>query len=226
MHNPSRHTGATGRFPIAQVCVCLASILLAQVLVFYATRPLIERLTLHYGETSLDLRIPFIPAWVTVYYLSFASWIVSAIWIFAGEPAHSYRVACAYVLAMLISGALFFIYPMTLHRPEPTGGDLFSRWVRWLYQIDSPTNLCPSLHVMASYFCWRGTFGCRHIPRWYKWFNFIFLILVCLSVLFVKQHVIVDIPAAVLIAEFTIKISEKCRLERVPLSLIARCHRR
>ena len=91
--------------------------------------------------------------------------------------------------------------------------------MRFLYWIDSPTNLCPSLHVMISYFCWRGTFGCRKIPGWYKAFNFIFLLLVCCSILFVKQHALIDIPAAFVIGELALQLGRLLRLERIPFRI-------
>ena len=68
---------------------------------------------------------------------------------------------------------------------------------------------------MVSYFVWRGTLGCKKVPLWYKVFNFVFLVLVCLSILFVKQHVIVDIPAALIISESAIRICTAARAERI-----------
>ena len=230
MSQPNRQTTRDAHVPLirripARVWVCAGAMMLVQLIAFCATRPLIARLPAHYMETALDQRIPFIPAWVTVYFLSFASWLVSGIWILSGDPAHAYRFTSAYILALIVSAVVFIAYPGTMHRPELSGSGLFVQWMRLLYRIDSPTNLCPSLHVMLSYYCWRGTHGCRHIPTWFRWFNFIFLILVCLSILFVKQHVVVDIPAAILIGELALQAARVFRLERIPEALAARYHK-
>ncbi len=197
------------------VWICLGAMLLTQMLVYYATRLLLPGRTLNSLATALDGRIPFVPEWIVVYFLSYVSWLVSALWIISDSRAHGCRFAAAYVLSLLLAGAAFLAYPGTIQRPDPVGAGFFPAWVRLLYRIDPPTNLCPSLHVMLSYFCWRGTMGCRTIPGWYRWFNLLFLILVCLSILFIKQHAVVDIPAAVVVGEFSLQTARLLRPERI-----------
>jgi hypothetical protein len=206
------------RFPF-YVWICLAAMFGMQMLVFSGTRVFLPLLTLHDMTIPLDHRIPFVPPWVIVYFLAFPSWIGSAVWILSESKPHAYRFAPSYMLALLLSCAVFLIYPGTMERPELTGGGFFTAWMRFLYWIDSPTNLCPSLHVMISYFCWRGTFGCRKIPGWYKAFNFVFLLLVCCSILFVKQHALIDIPAAFVIGELALQLGRLLRLERIPFRI-------
>ena len=46
-------------------------------------------------------------------------------------------------------------------------------------------------------------------------FNFFFLLLVCCSILFVKQHVAVDIPAGVVAAEVPLQLARRFRFERL-----------
>ena len=217
----ARESALRERFP-ARLWISLGIMLLAQLIAYCATRPLVARMPLRDLATPLDARIPFAPAWVTVYFLAYVSWVVSALWVLPESPARGYRIACAYALAMFLAAVAFLALPGTIRRPEPAGEDFFSRWVRLLYRLDAPTNLCPSLHVVSSYFCWRGAMGCRRVPRWYAWFNLVFLILVCLSVLFVKQHALVDIPAALIVAEVSLQAARLLRLERVPLSLARR----
>ena len=206
------------RFP-PYVWLCLAAMFALQMLVFSGTRIFLPYLTAHDMTISLDDAVPFVPQWVTIYFLSYVSWLVSAVWILSESKPHGYRFACSYMLALLISGAVFLIYPGTMARPELSGSGFFTDWMRFLYWIDSPTNLCPSLHVLISYFCWRGTLGCRKIPKWYQWFNLVFLILVCCSILFVKQHAIVDIPAALLVGELSIQLARLWHLERIPSAI-------
>ena len=190
-----------------------------QMVVFYATRIPLAHMTLHDMTIPLDAEIPFRPEWVTVYLLAYVSWLVSALWILWESKSHGYRFACAYMLSLLLSGIVFLAYPGTMQRPEPVGEGLFMEGIRFVYRMDSPTNLCPSLHVLIIYFCWRGTMGCRKIPRWYQWFNLVFLILVCCSVLFVKQHALVDIPTAILIGELSLQAARWLRLERNPFAI-------
>ena len=186
---------------------CLGVCLFVQTLVFFFTRPLLPYLPSYKISLSLDAAIPFIPEWVSVYCLAFLSWAVSAVIILAQGKARAYRFTSAYATAMLLSGVIFLSWPLTIERPQVEGTGFLRDLLRYIYQADEPNNLFPSLHVLASYFCWRGLWGCSHIPRWFKGFNFVFLILVCLSVVFIKQHLSIDIPGGIIVGEMGIQLS-------------------
>ncbi len=47
---------------------------------------------------------------------------------------------------------------------------------------DQPNDLFPSIHCMASLFCWIGVRGNYHIPRWYQYLSLIFAIAICITV--------------------------------------------
>lgn len=201
-----------------------ALLLTLQLLVFYATRPLLAQRVLYQLSTPLDARIPFVPAWVSVYFLSFIFWAVNVFLILTESPARRARFTAAYALALLIAAAFFLLLPGTIERPAVRGDGLFERWTRRLYQIDEPLNLCPSLHVVMSYFCWRALGGSR-IRGWYKGFSLLFLLLVCACILFVKQHVLIDIPVAFAVSELCWQLTLRLRLERFPLALERRLFR-
>ena len=59
----------------------------------------------------------------------------------------------------------------------------------------------------------------NYIPGWYKWFNFFFFLLVCCSVVLVKQHVLADIPSAILVGELSLQLGRLLRLERIPFAI-------
>ena len=214
----SRFSALLRRIP-PYAWVCFAVMFGTQMLVYSGSHVFLPYLTAHVLNGRLDAAIPFVPQWVIIYCLAFVTWIVNGLWILSENKPHAYRFAGAYIVALLISLAVFLIYPGTMSRPEVTGSGLFPTWMRFIYWIDSPSNLCPSLHVLVSYFCWRGTLGCRKIPLWYKWFSFVFFILVCFSILFVKQHALVDIPAALVIGELALQLAKLLRLERIPFAI-------
>ena len=185
---------------------CGALILASQLLVYYGTRLMPERPP-HMLATWLDDAIGAAPVWITVYFLAFADWLGCILAILSERRAHARRFTLAYVLAMVMSGAIFVLYPCTMVRPEVPGSDLFSALLRLLYRIDAPTHLFPSLHVLITYLCWRGVMGCRRLPRWFSHVQLGILICVCLSILFVKQHVLADIPSAILVGEIAMQLS-------------------
>ena len=210
--------GLRGRIPLYAVCVAVA-MAAAQLLCYYLTRLFLPRLTPHILTGRWDALIPFSPPWVVVYFLAFPFWIGACLRILSEDKAAAYRLGSAYVLAMLLSAAVFLLYPGTLERPEITGGGFFDEWMRFLYRVDSPSNLCPSLHVLITYFCWRAMLRCAGIPRWFKAASFVFFLGVCCSVLFVKQHALIDVPAGVVMGELSLQCARRFRLERIPFAI-------
>ena len=209
-----------GRFRIPPYVPWVAALMvLSQLACYYLTRLVLPGRALHILTIPLDARIPLSPPWITVYFLSFPFWIGTGLRILLESKPHAYRVGMAYALALLLSAAVFLIWPGTMERPEITGTGVFDRLMILLYRIDSPTNLCPSLHVLATYFCWRGQMGCQRIPGWYRVFSFLFLPAVCASILLVKQHALIDIPAGILIGETALQCARLCRLERIPYAV-------
>ena len=180
---------------------CLAAMLAFQGIAFYGTRLLLPYLPVHRLNLPLDAAVPFVPEWVSVYCLAYVSWLASGLLILSQGKKHALRFTSTFILAMLLSGALFLIWPLRIERPGIIGNGFLRDLLRAIYRADEPINLCPSLHVLISYLCWRGMWGCPRLPRWLKGCNLVFLVLVCLSVLFVKQHLSVDIAGGILIGE-------------------------
>ena len=185
----------------------MAVMLLSQLLVFYATRLLLPYLPAHRMATALDAAIPVRAEWIIIYYLTFVFWLVSAVLILSESRAYARRMVKGYLIAMLISGVIFLVWPTTLTRPAPPDTGLFNILLSLLYQIDAPVNLCPSLHVLITYFCIRAAMGSRIVPKWYLPASWVFLALVCLCILFVKQHVLADIPSALLVGELSVRLA-------------------
>ena len=206
------------RFP-PYVWITIVIMFIIQLAAFTGVRVFLPYLEIHDLTSEMDQMIPFVKQWIIAYYLAFVAWFLGAVMNLAEDKTHGYRFAGAYILNLLISAVVFVAYPCTMVRPETTGTGLFDLWVRFTYWIDSPTNLMPSLHVSINYLCWRGTVGCQRIPKWFKWMMFIILILVCFSVVLVKQHVLIDIPTGLLAGEVAFQAARLFRLERIGFAI-------
>lgn len=213
-----RRPGLLSRIP-KHAWIGLAVLFGSMLLVYYATRLVLPHLTAHVLTGPLDARIPFSPPWVTVYVLSYPFWLVSALWILSADRAFAWRFCASFALAMAVSCAVFLLWPGTMARPEVTQRGFFADCVRFIYLVDSPTNLCPSLHVLNSYFCFRGALESKAVPRPYAAFSLVFFLLVCCSVLLVKQHALIDVPVAVVIAEACLQCGRLLRAERVGFAM-------
>ena len=67
---------------------------------------------------------------------------------------------------------------------------------------DTPDNLFPSIHCLASWFCWIGVRNRRDLHPAVRYLALVLAILICISTVTTKQHVIVDIFAGIFLAEF------------------------
>lgn len=81
--------------------------------------------------------------------------------------------------------------------------------MKFLYWVDDADNLFPSIHCLVSWFCYIGIRGRKEIPKWYQNCSCATAIIVFLSTLTTKQHVIVDIIGGVVIAELTLFTARK-----------------
>ena len=194
---------------------CFLFLVLLQALVFCATRIPLQYMDKLDLSIAWDARIPFRPEWIVIYVLSFASWLITFFLLFRQRKEHVYRHSAAYMLTLALTLACFMLMPAQIERPEVMGHDFFAFATRVVYFVDQPNNLCPSLHVVCSYYCWRCLYDTEGIPRWYRRFNFVFLLLVCASVLFVKQHLIVDVPMGILVSELPLQLAKRFKWERL-----------
>ena len=156
----------------------------------------------HFDLTlPLDRAIPFEPAWAFVYLGCFFFWAVNYILITRQGKEGWYKFAVGDYLSRIICGFFFILLPTTNVRPEVAGDGLPEMLMQFVYWIDAPTNLFPSIHCLVSWLCFVGIRGKCYIPKWYQAFSCIFAIAVFASTLFTKQHFIVDVIAGVIFAE-------------------------
>ena len=159
--------------------------------------------------TKWDEAIPFVPEWALVYLGCFLFWIINYILITRQGKEGWYQFATGDYLSRIICGLFFILLPTTNLRPEVAGDGLAQTLIRFVYWIDSPTNLFPSIHCLVSWLCFIGIRGKAYVPKWYQVFSCIFAVAVFASTLFTKQHFIVDVVAGVLLAELCYYIGHR-----------------
>ena len=173
------------------------------------------RSDLHMISTALDDALPRIPAFIFIYVLAYVQWVVAYIVITRDSSEHCFHFVGGELTSKFIAMAILLIYPTTFVRP-PVEVTNFSTWVMSLiYKSDTPTNLFPSMHCVASWFCFRGSLGLKKMPKWYAWAQGFFSLLVFASVLLVKQHVWPDILGGIAVAELGILLSRLFHGERL-----------
>lgn len=158
------------------------------------------------AATVLDELVPCDSRWVIVYVGAFGFWAVNYILMAQGE--NWYEIFAADATAKLICGVIFLMIPTTNVRPQ-LGTGFFDCCLRLIYGMDRPTNLFPSIHCLESWICWRGIQNRWDIPGWYRDLSCVFAILVCISTLLTKQHVIADVFGGILLGEGMLYLSQR-----------------
>ena len=172
-------------------------------LVYWGAPLLQTGIPVHNLSGRLDELVPFLPPFIIVYFGCYVFWVVNYLIIAVQEKEHRYRFFTADLYSRLICFVCFVLIPTTNTRPELSGSGFWVEAVRFLYRVDKPVNLFPSIHCMASWFCCIGLRGRTGVPKWYKMVSVVITVLVFISTLALRQHVLIDVIGGVLTAELT-----------------------
>ena len=161
----------------------------------------------HLLVSAVDKNIPFIPESLIIYFGCYIFGVWNYVLIAKLDKERAYRFYFADFFSRVICFAIFLLFPTTNIRPEITGSGFWEQGMRFLYYIDKADNLFPSIHCLISWFCYIGIRKVDAVPKWYQRFSCVFAVLVFVSTLTTKQHVIWDVAGGVLLAEMTFFIA-------------------
>lgn len=155
----------------------------------------------HYFDVSFSFEqsIPFIPAFIFGYILVYFS--VLLLYFLIDDIDDFRRAVVAYLLMTTVHYIFFLAFPVRYElRPDLISAAGFGVGVtRFYYIIDMPHNCFPSLHVaypaLAALISWR-----HH--RYSSWLFIVMTIIISASIVFVKQHYILDVVAGAATAIF------------------------
>ena len=163
----------------------------------------------------LDALIPRVPATVLIYFASYPIWAFGYIVAARISREKLYRFFAADVTSKLFCFLFFIAFPTTCVRGEITESGFFAELLRFLYAVDTPLGLFPSLHCLNSWLCFMGVRGEKSIPLWYKILSCAAALAVFVSTLTTKQHVFVDTVAALIVGECFWLLSRIGALQRL-----------
>lgn len=188
------------------LCVMVNFGIYSGVRLFYKNR------VFHDLTSTLDDRIPVMPAFIVIYLGSYIYWIVNYIIIAKQNKDVCYKFVAADIIGKIICGIVYISFPTTNIRPDVHINSIFTYLLNFLYSTDAANNLFPSIHCMVSWYCFSGIKNCRNIPLWYKGLSLLMTALICISTLTTKQHVLVDVFSGIFIAEVTLQLAFKLQM--------------
>lgn len=157
-------------------------------------------------HSIFDDYIPFCEYFIIPYLLWFAYIAVTLGYLFFNDKQGFYKASAIMFSGMTIFLIICTVFPNGLNlRPEVFTRDNFCiELVKRIYQTDTPTNVLPSLHVYNSICCYIAISHCEKLQhsRLIQKGSLVLSILIILSTMFLKQHSVVDVVAACVMAYF------------------------
>ena len=181
------------------------SAILLYYLFYLAGFLILEKITVprYIIHCPLDDLIPFCE-WFLIPY---ASWFIllpgAPVYFLLTSKQDFLKITFIMFTGMTFCLFMYLLFPNGLElRPEITGDNLLCRIAQLLYTIDTPTNVCPSIHVSSSIAAaivvWRSErLKKRHC---FRLLFTVWVTLICLSTLFVRQHSVIDLLCGILVS--------------------------
>ena len=195
----------------------LISIFVLNMAVYYLSKPFVFWRDKFDLSLPIDYQIPLLTPFMIIYLLAFVQWGLGYIIIARENREMCARAVSSDLIAKVICFLFFVILPTEIQRPEVTDGGLIGFVTKFVYWIDTPVNLFPSIHCLESYSIMRFTFSLKKVPLGYKIVMAVFSFAVFASVLFTRQHFLIDIPAGILVLEIGIILSKITKFDKVVL---------
>lgn len=146
----------------------------------------------------LDDYVPFCE-WFIIPYVGWYLLIIVSLLYFLRYSVESFKRMQTYIMITQAVAMICYIFFPTRQdlRPEYfTRDNILTRLIGFIYAFDTNTGVCPSLHVAYSLGIASTWMKEKSASRGVKIFVVLFVVVICISVSFVKQHSVEDIIAA------------------------------
>ena len=178
-------------------------------ILYFLTENLIPLEKCHVVHCWLDDVIPFNEFFFIPYTFWFALVAGSLLWFFLYDIPNFKNLSKFIIVTQVVAMAAYIIWPSRQDlRPEVFPRDnFFTHLAAFIYAFDTPTGVCPSLHVAYSVGI-ASTWAKRRESPWaWKIFVIFAAVVISIATAFVKQHSVVDIVCAIpvcLLAEWIV----------------------
>lgn len=198
------------RYPLAKIPLCYFTLFYLPGF-FLLERLVVPKYTIH---CFLDDWIPFCEYFLIPYALWFPLLAGSLLYFLLKSDQDFLRLCFLMFVGMAICLLIYWILPNGLDlRPEIQRDNLFCRLMQFTYTVDTPTNVCPSIHVSSTtaihWVVWHSPLLKNR--RWIRWGSGVLTVLICLSTVFLKQHSVVDVACGILLTAVLIPVESLLR---------------
>ena len=188
-------------------------------LLFVLTENLIPPEACHLVHCALDDIIPFREEFVLVYVFWYLYVAGSLLYYVLYDVSRFRRMQIFILITQAAAMAVYILWPSRQDlRPAVFPRENVCTWLLGLiYTLDTPTGVCPSLHVAYSMGIAWTWWGDRQIPLWFRVLAVAAAVLISLATMFIKQHSAVDVLAALVLCLVTGTVVRRiCRGKESP----------
>ena len=167
-------------------------------LFYFLTENFIPVESCHVIHSALDDLIPFNEFFFIPYCFWYLLIVISLVYFALYDVENFKNLQIFIIITQVVAMTVYILYPSVQNlRPTGFARDNFFTWLaNIIYTFDTPTGVCPSLHVAYSLgigSCWLKE---KSASKLWKGFVVFSVILISLSTAVVKQHSVIDIAAA------------------------------
>lgn len=168
-------------------------------LLFFLTENLIPAENCYSVHMWLDDHIPFQEVFLIPYVFWYLLIAASLIYFLLFDVDSFKRLQTYIIITQAIAMGIYILFPsrQDLRPAEFPRDNFLTQCVAFLYSIDTNTGVCPSLHVAISVGIASVWTKKKDVGVWRKVFVLTSAVLICLSTVFIKQHSVADILAAI-----------------------------
>ena len=153
----------------------------------------------HPVHCAFDDMIPFCE-WFLLPYLFWFVYLVGALvyTFFFDVPAFR-RMMLFIIFTYTVTVIIYMVYPtcQNLRPPSFERDNLLTRIVSAFYHFDTNTNVCPSIHVIGSLASMFALWDTKRFSSTaMRALNLFTALMICISTVFMKQHSVIDVIAA------------------------------
>ncbi|MCY6369126.1 phosphatase PAP2 family protein [Clostridium ganghwense] len=164
--------------------------------------------------TSIDRVIPFTKSFIIPYIIWYPFIFLIMVYLCIKDIKAYYKTLLCLNIGFIVSYIIFYFFQTAVSRPVLGESDILIKLVGIIYKTDNPYNCFPSLHVLTTYFVMKGISEVEKNKKITLPVNIIG-ILIILSTLFIKQHVVLDVIFAIVLGEIIVRVVSVMRMDDV-----------
>lgn len=167
----------------------------------------------------IDKYIPFCEYFIISYLVWFLFVPAVLFFLMINDRDAFWKMAIMLFAGNMLCLLIYALFPNQVPPKQPVENDnIFCMLVNFIYYTDTPTNVCPSIHVLdtlAAHIAFYRSKAAQNMNK-LKLLSGFYLVLVCISTVSLKQHSVIDVLAAFLLCAVLYKIAyPSCERKKV-----------